>query len=94
MRSIPFSLFVAQITYLLFKPSGLMLSTMAAFAIFFGCLMHLVLDELNAFYLKFAFIPMLKKSSGTAFKLFSDDLWANFFIYSLVLGAMVMIVYG
>jgi len=91
MHSIPFSLLAAQIAYLLFKPSGLLLSTMAAGAMFCGCLIHLILDELNSFYLKFGFIPMLKKSSGTALKLFSDNVWINFFIYSLV-GLTTMII--
>ena len=38
------------------------MATVVAIATFVGCLTHLILDELNAFYLKFGFIPMLKNS--------------------------------
>lgn len=91
MHSIPFSFLAAEIAYLLFNTSGQIMATMAALAIFCGCLIHLILDELNAFYFKFGFIPMLKKSSGTALKLYSKGFFANFFIYSLVFAATVVI---
>ncbi|MCU7835836.1 MAG: metal-dependent hydrolase [gamma proteobacterium symbiont of Taylorina sp.] len=92
MHSIPFSFFSAEMVYLLFSSSGKQIATMAALTIFFGCLIHLILDELNAFYFKFGFIPILNKSSGTALKLYSQDLWANFFMFCLVCGATIIIV--
>ena len=63
MHSIPFSFLCAEITYLLFDSADKNMSTMAASAVFFGCFIHLILDELHAIYFKFGFIPMLKKSS-------------------------------
>ena len=91
MHSIPFSFLAAQIAYLLFKPSGLTLATMISCVVFFGCLIHLILDEFHSFYLKFGFIPMLKRSSGTALKLFSNNLLANVVIYGSIFGVMLLI---
>jgi len=92
MHSIPFSFLCAEIAYLLFYPSGQNMTTMAALSIFFGCIIHLILDELNAFYFKFGFIPMLKKSSGTALKLYSKDIFPNFMIFSFVLLMTIIII--
>ncbi|MCK5664818.1 MAG: metal-dependent hydrolase [Thiotrichaceae bacterium] len=92
MHSIPFSFLCAEIVYLLFYSSGQSMMTMAALSVFFGCIMHLILDELNAFYFKFGFIPMLKKSSGTALKLYSKDIFPNFIIFSMVLLMTIMII--
>ena len=91
MHSIPFAFLSAEIAYLLFNSSGQKMATMAAVAIFSGCLIHLILDELNSFYFKFYFIPLLNKSSGTAFKLYSKGVMANFFIYALVFGVSLII---
>jgi membrane-bound metal-dependent hydrolase YbcI (DUF457 family) len=91
MHSIPFSFLVAEVTYLLFTSSGQKMATMASLALFFGCLVHLILDELNAFYFKFGFIPLLNKSSGTALKLYSSGFLINIFIYSLVFGVAFII---
>jgi len=91
MHSIPFSFLAAQIAYLLFKPSGVTLATMTSCVVFFGCLIHLILDEFHSFYLKFGFIPMLKRSSGTALKFFSNNLLANLIIYSSVFAMMLLI---
>jgi len=92
MHSIPFSFFSAEMVYLLFDSSGKTVASMAALAIFSACLIHLVLDELNAFYFKFGFIPMPKKSAGTALKLYSQGVLANLFMFSLVCGATIIIV--
>ncbi len=84
MHSIPFSLLWAEFFYLLFNTSNQTMATMAALVTFCGCLIHLILDELNAIYFRFYMIPMLKKSSGTALKLFSSDLGANLLVYGLL----------
>ena len=65
---------------------------MAGTAVFLGCLVHLVLDELSSFKLKFGFIPIPKKSSGSAFKFKSESLAATLFIY-LILAAIVTAVF-
>lgn len=92
MHSIPFAFLCAEIAYLLFYPSGQNMTTMAALSIFFGCIIHLILDELNAFYFKFGFIPLLNKSSGTALKLYSKDIFPNFLIFSFVLLMTIIII--
>jgi len=66
---------------------------MAGTAVFLGCLVHLVLDELSSFKLKFGFIPIPKKSSGTAFKLKSESLGATLFIY-LILAAVGIVAFS
>jgi membrane-bound metal-dependent hydrolase YbcI (DUF457 family) len=93
MHSIPFSFLCAEIAYLLFSSSGKDMMTMASIAIFSGCIVHLVLDEFHAVYFKFGFIPMLKKSSGTALKLYSQGFFANFFIFCSVLIATAFIIF-
>jgi len=92
MHSIPFALVCGGIGYLLFLSSGKQVAIMAGVAVFLGCLVHLVLDELSSFKLKFGFIPILKKSSGTAFKLKSDSLGTTLFIY-LIFAAVIIVVF-
>jgi membrane-bound metal-dependent hydrolase YbcI (DUF457 family) len=85
MHSIPFAIQCGMLGYLLFVSSGKQLAIIAGCAILIGCLVHLILDELNSFTFKFGFIPWLKRSSGTALKLKTDSLLTNIFIYSLVI---------
>ena len=92
MHSIPFTFVCAGIGYLLFEPSGSQVAIMAGFAVLLGCLVHLVLDEITSFKLKFGFIPVPKRSSGSAFKFKSDSLFATLFIY-LVLVVIGIVVF-
>ena len=92
MHSIPFSFLCAEITYLLFDSADKNMSTMAASAVFFGCFIHLILDELHAIYFKFGFIPMLKKSSGTALKLYTNGFTANFMMFSSLVFMTALII--
>jgi hypothetical protein len=80
------------IGYLLFLPSGKQVAIMAGTALFLGCVVHLVLDELSSFKLKFGFIPIPKKSSGSAFKLKSESLGVTLFIY-LILALIVLVAF-
>lgn len=91
MHSIPFSFLSAEIIYILFVSSGKNMATIAALAIFFGCLMHLVLDEVNSLNFKFGIIPMLTKSSGSAFKLYSSGFLANSFMFISIIGVTLLI---
>ena len=84
MHSIPFAIVCGGIGYLLFLPSSEQVAIMAGVAMFSGCFVHLVLDELSSFKLKFGFIPIPKKSSGSAFKLKSESLGATLFIYLIL----------
>jgi hypothetical protein len=47
---------------------------MIGISVFAGCMVHLILDELNSLSFKFGLIPVLINSSGTAFKFKSDNL--------------------
>ena len=57
---------------------------MVGLAVLGGCLVHLILDELNAFKLKYGIIPGLKKSSGWALKLKSNSLLTTLMVYTLL----------
>ena len=92
MHSIPFALVCGGIGYLLLRSSGEQMALIAGIAVFSGCFIHLVLDELNSITLKYGFLPTLKKSSGTAFKLRSSSLTATLFIY-IVLACVTAIVF-
>jgi len=93
MHSIPFALVCGGIGYLLFLSSGKQVAIMAGTTVFSGCFVHLVLDELSSFKLKFGFIPIPKKSSGSAFKLKSESLGATLFIYLIFILVGIAIFY-
>lgn len=90
MHSLPFALLCGAISYWLFMKSGPQMAKMVGLAALVGCLVHLVLDELNAFKLKHGILPGLKKSSGSAFKLKSQSVLTTLFIYTL----LVMVAIG
>lgn len=94
MHSIPFAILSGEIGYLLFIPSGQNIGMVVGISVFVGCLIHLILDELNSFSLKFGFIPILKKSSGTALKIRSGNHLVTIFIYCLIFGITKVIVFG
>ena len=84
MHSMPFSVLCALTAYLLFMDSGTEVAFYAAVAVFFGCLVHLVLDELHSFSFKLGIFPYLKNSSGTALKLYSNSPSATLVCYALI----------
>jgi len=84
MHSIPFALVCGGIGYLFFLSSGRQMAPMAGIAVLLGCFIHLVLDELSSFKLKFGLIPIPNKSSGSAFKLKSESLGVTLFIYLIL----------
>jgi len=92
IHSIPFALICGGIGYLLFISSGKQVAIMAGVALFLGCLVHLILDELKSFKLKFGFLPTLKKSSGTAFKLKSGSLLMTSSIYIILTLVIIAII--
>lgn len=76
MHSIPFAVIAAEAAYLLLAGSGKMIAFYGSLAMFTGCLVHLLLDECQSMDLKFGFIVVLKRSSGSALK-FSGNTMAN-----------------
>lgn len=85
MHSIPFALVAAEAAYLLMDTSGKIIAFYGCLAVFCGCLTHLVLDELHAMTLKFGFIVVVKRSSGSALKLVGSDLFSTLVIYIILL---------
>jgi len=94
MHSIPFALVCGGIGYLLFLPSGKQVAIMAGVAVFSGCFVHLVLDELSSFKLKFGFIPIPKKSSGSSLKFRSESLVATISIYLILALVGTLIIFS
>ena len=70
--------------------SGKQVAMMAGLAVFLGCFVHLLLDELSSFKLKFGFIPIPKKSSGSAFKFTSESLAATLFTYLILVAVGIL----
>lgn len=93
MHSVPFAFLCGGVGYLFFTPSGKQMALVAGIATISGCIVHLILDELNSFKFKFGFIPGLKKSSGTALKLKSDSLSTTVIIYTLLMIVMITSVF-
>ena len=93
MHSLPFACLCAGLAYLLFMESGKGVALMSGIAVFAGCLVHLVLDELHSFTFKYGFIPTLNKSRGTALKFKSDSILTTIVYYSLLIIVAAAILY-
>lgn len=91
MHSIPFSILCGEITFILFYSSGLKLAIIGSIAVFSGCIIHLVLDELNSISLKYGFVLVRKNSSGSALKFFSPYILSTITAYLLIIIAGVFI---
>lgn len=91
MHSIPFAVLCGELSFLLLFPSGLTLALFGGFAVFSGCMIHLILDELNSLSLKFGFILVVKNSSGSALKLYSPYILSNLLTYTLIIITGILI---
>lgn len=91
-HSIPAGLIFAGIAFLVVGDSfDLNIRYFKAGAVFAGFMSHLILDEIYSVEWKGG-AWRLKKSSGTAVKLWGDDAWANFTTYAkLLLVAMIIL---
>ncbi|MBU1171915.1 MAG: metal-dependent hydrolase [Proteobacteria bacterium] len=85
MHSLPFAFLSAEAAYILLDSSGKFIAFYGSLSVFCGCLSHLILDELHAMSLKFGFIVVVKRSSGSALKLVGNDIFSTFVTYSLLL---------
>jgi membrane-bound metal-dependent hydrolase YbcI (DUF457 family) len=90
-HSIPALLIVGGIAYLICGGTDTTARYFKAGGVMLGYLSHLVLDEIYAFEWRGGRWQM-KKSFGTAMKLWGDDGWSNFSTYGKLLsvGAMIM----
>ncbi|MCK5374918.1 MAG: metal-dependent hydrolase, partial [Alphaproteobacteria bacterium] len=91
IHSLPFSILSGEIGYLLFATSEENVAIIVGGAMFAGCLVHLILDELHSFTFKYKIFPVLKKSSGTALKFKSDSPFASAALYCLIIIAAIII---
>ena len=94
MHSIPFALLCGLLGYLFFISSGTDVALIVGISILSGCMVHLVLDELHSFTLKYGFIPNLKRSSGTALKIKANTLGTTLIVYVLILLVAVAILFS
>ncbi|HEY4234077.1 MAG TPA: metal-dependent hydrolase [Lacipirellulaceae bacterium] len=89
-HSLPALLIVGGIAYLICGGTDLTSRYFKAGGVMLGYLSHLVLDEIYAFEWRGGRWQM-KKSFGTAMKLWGDDGWSNFSTYSKLFGVGAMI---
>ena len=88
-HSIPAAVSAALLAFLACSCEDMNSRLFKASAVGIGFLSHLLLDELWSVSFK-RFVPRLKKSSGTAFKLWGDNRWANFSTYAKLALLMVL----
>lgn len=87
MHSIPFALICAEAACFLLLESGKVIAFYGGLSMFLGCMVHLILDEFQSMDVKFGFIVILKRSSGSALKFAGNSLFGTLITY-LVLSAM------
>jgi hypothetical protein len=82
-HSLPACAIAAELTFLICgqEGEGLWIRFFNAGAVVLGFMSHLVLDEIWSIEFKHG-IPHLKSSFGTAIKLWSGSMWANFSAYA------------
>ena len=83
-HSLPAALIAAEVAFLIFDRDDLWLRYYVAGAVLLGFLSHLVLDEIWSIGFRRG-LPRLKKSFGTAMKIWGDSLWANVSTYAKVI---------
>jgi membrane-bound metal-dependent hydrolase YbcI (DUF457 family) len=83
-HSLPAALIAAEVAFLIFDRDDLWLRYYTAGAVLIGFLSHLVLDEIWSIGFRRG-LPRLKKSFGTAMKIWGDSLWANVSTYAKVI---------
>jgi hypothetical protein len=80
-HSIPAAIIFGELAFLLSCRTDPALRWFQAGAVTLGYLSHLVLDEIWSLQLRIGYVHV-KKSFGTAVKLFGDNLWANLTTYA------------
>jgi hypothetical protein len=80
-HSLPAALIFGEAAFLICHSEDLHLRYYKAGAVMLGVLSHLVLDEVWSIHFHRGRFR-LKKSFGTAFKIWGDSLWANFSTYA------------
>jgi hypothetical protein len=91
-HSLPAAVIFGEVAFLICHSDDLNLRLYKAGAVVLGVMSHLVLDEIWSISFRGG-IPRLKKSFGTAIKVWGDDLWANFSTYAK-LGLLTWLVWN
>ncbi|RLB84146.1 MAG: hypothetical protein DRH24_05925 [Deltaproteobacteria bacterium] len=93
MHSIPYMLICAGLSYILFVDYNRTLAIYAGFTIGASCLIHLLLDEIYSVGLIFGSLPSVKKSFGTALKLWSKNIIVSILMYVVLTYVLIVIYY-
>lgn len=80
-HSLPAALIFGEVAFLICHCEDMNLRLYKAAAVVLGFMSHLVLDEIWSISFRGG-VPRLKKSFGTAMKVWGDNLWANFSTYA------------
>jgi membrane-bound metal-dependent hydrolase YbcI (DUF457 family) len=79
-HSLPAALIATELAFLVYSRKDINLRYFVALSVAAGFMSHLILDEIWSIGVKRGQIA-IKKSFGTAMKLWGDNLWANFSCY-------------
>lgn len=91
-HSIPAALLAGSMAFFICSSEDVRLRLFKAFAVFVGFCSHLVLDEIYSIDLSGRSIR-IKRSLGTAMKFWSGNSLANFTVYSLLIGVVLIVAY-
>lgn len=91
MHSIPFAVVCGETAFILFDLSGRPFAWYGGAAVFTGCMVHLIVDELHAISLKNGIMPVFKRSTGSALKLSAPYPSSMVLIYLLLTATSIVI---
>ena len=92
-HSLPAAAVMGELAFLVTSSADLRIRWLMAGAVVIGYLSHLVLDEVYSVKFKYG-LPRLKKSFGTALKLYShQSLWANVSVYGKLILLTYLVIY-
>jgi hypothetical protein len=91
-HSLPAALIATEIAFLVYSRKDTNLRYYVALAVAAGFMSHLILDEIRAIGVKRGQIA-LKKSFGTAMKLWGDNWWANVSCYGKLLAISYLVLH-
>jgi hypothetical protein len=91
-HSLPAALIATEIAFLVYSREDINLRYFVSLAVAAGFMSHLILDEIWSIGVKRGQIA-LKKSFGTAFKLWGDSMWANFSCYGKLVALSYLVLH-
>ena len=91
-HSLPACLIATEIAFLVYSREDINLRYFVSLAVAAGFMSHLILDEIWSIGVKRGQIA-LKKSFGTAIKLWGDSMWANFSCYGKLVALSYLVLH-